>query len=70
MRQSSIQVVVWVALPAFSQIYSEDWEQMKVEKVLKSLRSGKKRNTLKVDSKEGMVIKEIHIIKNKLNTWH
>lgn len=43
---------------------------MKVEKVLKSLRSGKKRNTLKVDSKEGTVIKEIHIIKNKLNTWH
>lgn len=43
---------------------------MKVGKVLKSLWTGKKRNTVKVASKEGMGIKEIHIIKNRLNTRH
>lgn len=61
---------MWVPLPAFSQVYRENWEQMKVGKVLKSLWTGKKRNTVKVASKEGMGIKEIHIIKNRLNTRH
>jgi hypothetical protein len=56
--------VTWEPLAAFSQIYSDNWEQKAERKIFESFQFGQKRGTCKVGAKEGRVAEEISAIKN------
>lgn len=65
LRQSSIQDVAWLWLAAFSQGYSENFEQKNDGNTWKFYSLPKKRSTCKVGVKKSIPAEEIRAIKKE-----
>lgn len=66
--KNSFQVVAWVLLAVFSQVYSENWEQEEEQKYLKDLQF-QENSTCKIGVKEGVIAEKISTIKEKISTF-